>query len=171
MVMSVTLLRRRARGRRSASTRRHGTVPWLGQPVADARLSQNDRRLGRVRLDLLSQLSNIDPQILRVALMGGTPHGVQHLFVGHNLAGVPRKKSQEFELLRREPYLFAVAANAAARDVDLQSVDPDDRGLAGALHSVAERRAQPSHELPDPKRLVDEIVGAAVKSGNLLRFA
>src|SRR5829696_759174 len=103
--------------------------------------------------------------------MGGTPHGVQHLFVGHNLAGVPRKKSQEFELLRREPHLLAVATNAAARDVNLQSVDPDDWGLAGALHSMTEGRAEPSHELPDPERLVDEIVGAAVESGNFLRFA
>src|SRR4051812_2441261 len=97
--MSDSLLRRRARGRRIASARLHGTVLWLGEPVADARLSEDHRRLRRVGLDLLSQLSDIDPQILRVALMGGTPHGVQHLFVGHNLARMPRKEPQELELL------------------------------------------------------------------------
>jgi hypothetical protein len=45
---------------------------------------------------------------------------------------------------QRELDLLAVAANSAARDVDLKPVNPHDRCLARALHAVSKRGAQTS---------------------------
>jgi len=64
----------------------------LGDPIPDARLSDDDARIAGIFFNFLPDLTDIDPQILGVCCVGGTPYRGQYLAVGNHLAGMSREK-------------------------------------------------------------------------------
>ena len=105
-----------------------------------------DRRAG-IALDLVAQLADEHPQILRVALVRGAPDRGEELAVGHHPAGIAGERRQQIVFARRQLDRRAVARDEAALDVDRQTVDLDPRfGAAPALawRSAARRRASNS---------------------------
>src|SRR5205085_4701804 len=80
-------------------------VVRLGEPVADAKLGQQDTRLGRVDLDLLADAAHKNPQIMRVVEVTRPPNLAEQLLVGDDLASMLSENLQQFVLLarRREP--------------------------------------------------------------------
>src|SRR4051812_49025050 len=66
-------------------------------PIADAGFGEDDLRVFRVGLDLLANLADIDAQILGIAHVRGTPHGLKDLAMGHDLASVAREEREQLE--------------------------------------------------------------------------
>ena len=63
-----------------------------GNPVSNARLGDDDRGVSGLRFDLLTQLPNVNAEVLRVLGMRGSPDGSEDLLVGHDLAGMTGKE-------------------------------------------------------------------------------
>src|SRR5438552_12722276 len=86
---------------RSASVRGREDAPSaFRHPIADARLGQHDLRVIGLVLDLLPQLADIDPQILRVLDMRRAPDRGEDLLVRQHPASVAGEERQQIELLR-----------------------------------------------------------------------
>ena len=84
------------------------------QPVADARLGQQQaRRLGR-GFDLGAQLADEDAQILRVVGMGRPPDGGENLAMGDDPPGVAHQHFEQLVFLRRQLERLTVLGDAAA---------------------------------------------------------
>src|SRR5262245_1809402 len=88
-------------------------------PIPNPGLGQDDLRIIRPRLDLLPELADIDPQILRVLGMRWSPDGGKDLAMRHHAPGMPRQKRQQLELFRRQPDLRTRARDTMADRVDL----------------------------------------------------
>src|SRR5207302_7869204 len=87
---------------------RRGEGVMRGQAVADAELGQKDARLGRVLLDFLPQLAHEDAQIMGVMHVRRSPHLLEEILVGHDIAGVLGEDLQKPVFLRRQRDLAAV---------------------------------------------------------------
>lgn len=108
----------------------------------------------RIGLQLLSQMTHIDPQI--VAVLNGVrpPHLIQQLTLGKHFAGIIQQRRQQAKLDRRQVDLFAAAQDAAGGDIDLQSAKRTTGSSACAApwrRSATRRRACSS---PMPKGLL-----------------
>src|SRR5437016_4005032 len=73
---------------RSSTRPRQDAPSALRHPIADARLGQHDLRVVGLVLDLLAQLADIDPQILRVLDMRRPPDRGEDLLVRQHPASV-----------------------------------------------------------------------------------
>src|SRR5690554_6919969 len=67
--------------------------------VADAGLGDDELGMGRVFLDLLADLTDIDAQILRVLAMGGAPDFLEDLLVREHLAAVKQEIAEQLVFL------------------------------------------------------------------------
>lgn len=104
----------------------------------------------RIGLQLLSQMTHIDPQIVAV-LHGVRPHLIQQLTLGKHFAGIIQQRRQQAKLDRRQVDLFAAAQDAAGGDIDLEVSEAHHR-LIGLRRAVATQRdAQAGLQLADAK--------------------
>ncbi len=71
-------------------------------------------------LDLLPELADIDPQILRVLGMSRSPNRRENLPVRHDPPGMLRQKRQELQFFGRQLQLGAAARDAMANGIDFQ---------------------------------------------------
>src|SRR5579859_1082229 len=81
------------------------------QAVSDARLGQDDLGIGRIGLQFLAQLIDIDAQINRVLGMGRPPYRGQDLLVGHHMIGAGGQEAQQIIFALRQADLLGVAAD------------------------------------------------------------
>src|SRR6266540_6943171 len=142
----------------------------LGDPISHTRLRDDDARIIGVSLDFLTQVPNVDAQVLSILRMRGSPHGSENLPVGHDLAGVPCKKRQELEFLWRQLHLFVRARHATTKVVDLNLLDSQNRYFILPPHAMPQRRPHPCHQLAHAERLVDEIVCPQIQGFDLFGF-
>lgn len=108
----------------------------------------------RIGLQLLSQMTHIDPQIVAVLHGVRPPHLIQQLALGKHFAGIIQQRRQQAKLDRRQVDLFAAAQDAAGGDIDLQVSEAHHRSSACAApwrRSATRRRACSS---PMPKGLL-----------------
>ena len=89
-----------------------------------------------IGLDLLAQLPDIDPQILRVRCVA--PDLTQQELVGQNLPGVLDQNPEQIVLLRRELDLLIAHRHEAACDIDRELTNADQRALAFGLDLMAQ---------------------------------
>ncbi len=87
-------------------------------------------RRGGVGLDLLAQLADIDPQILRIDRFV-VPDLAQQVLVRQHLAGMDRKLLEDFVFLGRELDVLRAAPHQAAHQVDAEIAAGE--GSLGAL--------------------------------------
>src|SRR6202011_1931837 len=131
------------------------------QSVADAGFGQDIVRPLRIGLDLLPQLPDVNPQILRVGQI--VPQLAEQEFVGEYLAGMLYQDTQQVVFLRRQFYLLVAGLDDAADQIDRKIADPEDRPLAVSLQLVAQRRPHPGKKLVHAERFCHIIVGAEIE--------
>lgn len=108
----------------------------------------------RIGLQLLSQMTHIDPQIVAVLHGVRPPHLIQQLALGKHFAGIIQQRRQQAKLDRRQVDLFAAAQDAAGGDIDLRVSEAHHR-LIGLRRAVATQRdAQAACSSPMPKGLL-----------------
>ena len=93
---------------------------------------------------------------------------VLQLLLGQELARVPHEQLQQRQLGARQVHLFAGAADAAAREVDLEVVEVYQRERLGGVRGATQRGAYTCEQLFDVERLGDVVVRPRVESANLL---
>ena len=86
--------------------------------------------------------------------------------MGQELALVLCKDAQQLELVRRELHRPPTDGDEPLLEVDHKL--PDLQDGPARRRRPPQRRAQPGEQLVDPERLLDVIVGARVKRGDLL---
>src|SRR5262245_11524227 len=138
------------------------------QPIADAGLGQNVFWARGVRLDFVSQLPDIDAQILRVNARG--PKLLEQELMGQYLARVLNQEAQKVVLLGRKLHALAANLNDAPHQVDRSVAKPENRALALHLKLMAERRADAGEQLLHAERLGDIIIGALIECRDLGNF-
>src|SRR5207302_10554017 len=77
--------------------------PWIGcvrETVADAPLGQDVTRVGRVVLELLAQIVDVKPNIMRGVAVLRSPDATEQDLVGHDHARIGRQLVQKPELGR-----------------------------------------------------------------------
>src|SRR5579871_1012412 len=115
------------------------------QAIADAGLGQYELRPLRIDLDLLAELADIDPQILRIGQL--VPELLEQEAMGQHLAGVLHQDAQELIFLRRQFDLALADLHDAAHQVDREIAGAKHRPLAMDLQLMPQRRAQPRQQL------------------------
>ena len=91
----------RARGA-AAAPLRINLSRALHQPVSDRRLGQDMLGLRRIVLELLTQVAHVDPHVVAVLGVRGTPYLAQDLAVREHLAGVGDEQAQQAIFDRRQ---------------------------------------------------------------------
>src|SRR5947208_1354700 len=107
-------------------------------------------RVGRIRLELLAQLTEEDAQVLRLLLRGLSPYRLQQNSMRDDAVRVAREVDEQIELLRRQPHLIAVDMDPSSLQVDAEVADVERRQIRGAAGRAAERRAHPRQQPVDP---------------------
>ena len=74
----------------------------------------------RVRLQFLSEIAHVKPEVVRAVLVIGAPHPFQEVSVAARLPGVFSQHLQELELGWCERYQRIASADLVAAEVDLQ---------------------------------------------------
>ena len=118
------------------------------EPISNPELGQRDARSRRVDLDLLAQVANNDPQIVRVVEMRAAPDVLHDLLPRHDLAGVLRENLQHQIFLRPEDQPLAAERAGTSGQIDFKRTDRND-GIA-ARHGRArpQRGARPRDSSP-----------------------
>src|SRR5262249_9795492 len=88
------------------------------EPVADPWLGENVTRVRRVGLDLLSQLSNEDAQILSLFSVITAPNRTEQRMVSQDFVCVPDKVSHQFTFLGRQAELLVTLGRGMGSEVD-----------------------------------------------------
>lgn len=104
----------------------------------------------RIGLQLLSQMTHIDPQIVAV-LHGVRPHLIQQLALGKHFAGIIQQRRQQAKLDRRQVDLFAAAQDAAGGDIDLRVSEAHHRLIDLRRAVATQSDAQAGLQLADAK--------------------
>src|SRR5882724_4079101 len=71
-------------------------------------------------VDLLSQLSDQDAQILRLGFASGAPYCAQKCLMSQNPSGVSGEEEEQIELLRGQMQLLPANRNGVGLGVDLE---------------------------------------------------
>src|SRR3954466_8210011 len=100
-----------------------GTLDAQYQPVADARLGDDELRLRRIVFKLLAQPGHENAQIWDVFHPPRPPDLAKQRPVSHHAAGVPHEIVEQFELRLREMDVMALLANDAGTPVELDIAD------------------------------------------------
>src|SRR5579863_345449 len=137
------------------------------QAITDPQLGEDMSRPRRVRLELLPEPADENPQILHFVRLRRPPDFAQQVFVGQHLAGMRDKMAEQLELLWREFYLGAGAGDVAADQIDREVARDEHRQFALRLKAVAQRGADARRQLGHPERLADVVVGPEVEGFDL----
>ena len=90
------------------------------ESVPNPRFADEVSRIPRIGLDLLPELSDEHPQVLRLIDGVAAPDGLQDGAMGEHAVGVPRQERKQLELFRCEPNLFAAPHDASPVVVNRQ---------------------------------------------------
>src|SRR4051812_9222013 len=133
------------------------------QAITNPKLGQNMLRARRVVLEFLAKTADEHPEVLNLLGMRRSPDLPQQIAMRQHLSGMGHEMPQQLELLRRQLYLMAGAADMAADQIDRQIARRKDRQLALRLEPVAQRRAYAGHQLGYAERFSDVVVGSEVE--------
>ncbi len=112
-------------------------------------------------------MSDNDPQILGVFGVSLAPDGGQQVAVADDLADVARQMGQDIILLGRQTNGFACASDVAAFQVD-DHLARRQRPRRFSARRLAQIGAQPGQKFTDAEGLLDIVIGAQIKSRDLL---
>src|SRR5581483_7663129 len=122
-----------------------------------------------VGLELLAEASDINMEVVGLIAVLRSPHTLQQPMVGEHPVWIGDEHLEQFVLRRAEVDLLAADGNAAPPQVDLNVTSAKDSTLeAGWLRRVAQRDAHPCHQLIEPERLRQVVIGAQIKRLYLL---
>src|SRR4051812_23700052 len=88
------------------------------QPISHTELGDEVSGLRRIDFELVSQLLDVDAQVVGVVLMRRSPHLPQKLLVRDYHAHVTRQRRYEPKLERSEANLDAFARHVACFEID-----------------------------------------------------
>src|SRR5205814_9303452 len=127
---------------------------------------------GRVVLDLLPQVTDVDVDRLLVLVEGViVTKELEELGPGVDPAGPGRQMAEDLELGRGEADPAGTALDATALEVDEQVVVADDataRGIAEVAVGSAKECLDPAQQLAQPERLRQVVVGAELEPDDLV---
>src|SRR6478672_2762081 len=166
---------RRQRDRAAGSPSIAGTpVPdsALGEGVADATDGHDERRRGGVVLDLVAEVADVDVDRLLVLVESlVVAEQLQELAPGVDAAGSRGEMTEDLELRRREADPTVATLDAPPLEIDDEVAVPD-HPAAGGVAEIAVRPAEqgpdPAHQLAQPERLRQVVVGAQLEADHLV---
>jgi len=97
------------------------------QPIADARLVEDQTRLIGVGFDFLTQLSDQHPKILQREALIVRPDPLQQEVVGHDEPEMGRQNMEQVVFVLGQRDLDVVEFDPAADKIDLEGACKDDR--------------------------------------------
>src|SRR6187200_1585004 len=162
---------RSRRKRRGRPMRRSETSSALGECVADTSDRQNESRRSGVVLDLVAQMAHVDVDGLLVL--------VERLVVAQQLeqlgarvdaAGAGGQVAEDLELGRCQADPPVSTLDASPFEVDEQVAvadDPPSDGVREVAIRAAQERLDPAHQLAQPERLGQVVVGAELEAYHL----
>src|SRR5690606_10392272 len=104
---------------RAASTRPPQPRHARGlEAIATAPLGENQARVVRVALELLSQVADVDAQVRAGLRVVPAPHLADQAVVGHDLPGVAGEHGEQSELRRGQVYQPALPAHLVTFEGD-----------------------------------------------------
>jgi transposase len=144
----------------------------IDKTIPDSAFGQNVLRVCRVLFDLLAQIGDIEPQVVRLIAVLRTPHLAQELLVGHHIPGILHQVVQQPILGRAQVHPFAVHQHLASGKVDLKSVVYLHQGLRRWRRGIVapQHGANATHQFPVTERLADIIIGAQFQPFDTVLF-
>jgi len=147
---------------------RTGLTSVVNETVPDAAFGQNVGRIGRISFELLAEIVDIEPKVVRLIAVFVPPDLGEQLFVGDHPACVLDKVVEKAELSGAEldqlvvdPYLPSVEVNPQAL-IDTDGLVDRRGGRLGAT----ENGLYAADHLPWAEGLGDVVVGAELKAPN-----
>ena len=146
-------------------------MPEVHKAVADAALRQNVLRVRRVFLDLLAQVVDVQPDVVRLVAVLVAPDLRQQLIVRNCPARVLDQVVEQAVLGRAQLDPLAVDDHLAAVEIYAQAVvDLEDRlrGRGRRHLGAAQHRLDPAGKLTRSERLGDVVVRAQFQPVDLV---
>src|SRR5665811_1383451 len=185
---ATTVIVIRARKERGMSWSRRARSPgWCTSPrpatsgasaldegVADSPHGQHEDRRGRVVLDLLAQVADVDVDRLLVLVERlVVAQELQQLAPGIDTPGTSGEMAEDLELGRRQVDLSAGALDAPPLQVDHEVVMAQDSPAAGIGEvpvGPPEKRLDPAHQLAQAERLCQVVVRPQLQANDLVNL-
>src|SRR5450759_4469036 len=167
---------RRARGPGRCTSSRPATsgASALDEGVADSPHGQHEDRRGRVVLDLLAQVADVDVDRLLVLVEGlVVAQELQQLAPGIDTPGTSGEVAEDLELGGCQVHLPAGALDAPPLQVDNEVVMAQDAPAAGIGEvpvSPPEERLDPAHQLAQAERLCQVVVRPQLQANDLVNL-
>src|SRR6185369_6660614 len=149
-------------------------VPRLpfGEGVADAADRHDERRNGRVVLDLVAEMADVDVDRLLVLVEGlVVAQELEELAPGVDPTGARGEVAQDLELGRGQADPPIATLDAAPLEVDDEVAvadDPPARGVTEVAVRPPEQGLDPAHQLAQPERLRQVVVRAELEPDHLV---
>ena len=119
--------------------------------------------------EFLAQLTDVHTQVVALAAVTLTPDFAQQVFLGQQLARMAHEDlEQHASSVRVRCTTAPSASHTAAGEVDLDAVDPHERGNGMRLRNAAQRRTYRGQQLLGVERFRDVVVGPGVQGADLL---
>ena len=126
------------------------------QSIAHRRLGQDVPGLSRVDLELLPQMPHVNPHVVAVLGVRGSPHFAQDLPMSEHFAGIGDEQAQQPKLDRREMNRRIGLVHGPQVQIDFDVAEGEHPIRAGPCFEVRRRevaRTRASNS-PTPKGLV-----------------
>src|SRR5689334_14607026 len=144
----------------------------LGEGVADTAHRLDERGRRRVVLDLVPEMADVDVDRLLVLVERlVVAEQLEQLAAGVDAAGSRGEVAEDLELRRREADPAVAALDTPPLEVDHQVAvanDPAPGRVAQVAVGAAEQSPDPAHELAQPERLRQVIVGTELQADHLV---
>jgi hypothetical protein len=144
----------------------------FGEGVADAADRHDERRNGRVVLDLVAEMADVDVDRLLVLVEGlVVAQELEELAPGVDPTGARGEVAQDLELGRGQADPPIATLDAAPLEVDDEVAvadDPPARGVTEVAVRPPEQGLDPTHQLAQPERLRQVVVRAELEPDHLV---
>src|SRR5439155_6749665 len=145
----------------------------IAEAVADAAHGEDVFGLARVTLELLAQVTDVDVDRPRLAIVGASPERLEQHPPAVDAAGVRRQRPQELELDVRELHRLVPDLDGSAAQVDPQPVHRDrlltfGPDITRRRRGTAQERPDAAAELADREGLRDVVVRAELEPEHLV---
>jgi len=137
------------------------------QAVTNPRLGNEKFRLSRVGFQLLSQVCQIDPQVMGLFDIGWAPHFAEDVPMGYHLAGVLNEQTQERVFSGRELDGLAFQGDGASGQIHFQIAGTKDGGVGRGKRATL-GNSQAGQQFAGAERLGYVIVRAVIQRGDFI---
>src|SRR6266446_1402560 len=130
------------------------------ETIADPGFGKDVARAGRFGLDLLSQLTNKNAEILSLLRVVAAPHRAEQLPMREHFAGITNKVDHQIVFFRRHVDVRVLQRDRAAIEIDAKVSRFEYLRTAVVCRGAPQRGANPRQQLIHAERFRNVIIGA-----------